>query len=357
MKKFITLTIIISIIISSFISVYANNGEELSFDRLLDKSIVEEIDSNGTYVKKISSADLKVIKDSISKERYISIHSSIQSNKQSSADIMTALGLSQIDIDNFGIYELENLIQNTESIVLSSTYLHSDVNGNIRVVTREEYLKAEKNNKIATQGNSGSNDEDSYDGYFNIMTMANYLTPSSQNNEKGWYLFSGYYKFLTNMPDYRMIDAASLYADGIMWSQNNNDYYSTMIYSYLDHNGRSRTISEEKTTKDRFLYANGLYYKWKLPLSTYDVDNNLVHLVTDINIHVRGKARVSKYTEASAFALHTRYEHTYSKLNLQPSFSWGVGGLPGVSANVDLTNGSNTYTSLCEIDYRPSINY
>lgn len=298
-----------------------------------------------------------MIKDSISKERYISTHSNTQSNKQSSTDIMTALGLSQIDIDNFGIYELENLIQNTESIVLSSTYLHSDVNGKIRVVTREEYLEAEKSNKIITLGNGGSNDENSDDGYFNIMTMANYLTPSSQNNEKGWYIFSGYYKFLSSMPTYRMIDAASLYADEVMWSQNNNDYYSTLTYSYYDFDGISDTISYKKTTEDRNLHSDGLYYTWKLPITTFDLENQIVHNVTAINIHIRGKARVSDYTSNRAFNLHTRYEHTYSTIACQPSFSWEVGSLPGVSANVDFRNGSNTYTSLCEIDYRPSINY
>ena len=322
-------------------------GDNLDNDQQI---AIEQYTKDGHYVTKVNISAYRADQEAVQP-------ANVEQGSISSADmeLMEILGYDEKAILNMGEDEVENLLNNSATVTTTCSYYHYDEDTDrTEQITKEAYLSA-KAVASARSGNNGSNSEISSDGYFKIITSAAYQYPSSVDDEKGWYVFSGTFTFWGNMPTYRMTDAASLYADEVMWSQTASDYWSRMTYYYYVDSVEDETSkTQTKTSSDRHLYSDGLYYEWKLPGDTLN-GNIYVQTVTDIEIYVRGVARVSDYTNSRAFNLFTRFEHVYSTVGLQPTFSWTVGEKPGVSADVTATKKSNTYTSLCEIDYNPSL--
>lgn len=311
-----------------------------------DNSGIIQYQKDGAYVTKINSTGLNAIRDSAL------LHCGVRSETENvNNQVMRVLGYSDADISNMGNDEVNELVEDSADITTTSTYYHYNEDNNaIELVTREDYAAAE----AALSGNDGSNTVNSGDGYFRINTTASYKYPQSTSDAVGWYTFSGTFTFIGKMPTYRLKDAASLYADDVMWSQTTSDYKSTMTYSYYDDTNENYTKTSTKAIGDYHLFDDGLYYTWKLPPDLNPADNP-AQIVTDIQIYIRGKARVRLYTLEQGFNLYTRYEHVYNVVNLEPSYTWTVGDKPGVSAVPKLAQRVNTYASYCAIEYNPGI--
>lgn len=345
-KKFLCVVLTLCMIACCSLPVLAvESGTSLS-----QQAPVEKYNKNGYYVTTVNV-------DAFRKANMNSRSANVSSTGLSVTDIelMNVLGYDERSLQNMGQAEIESLLNSSATITTTSSYYHYDEGTDLTErITKETYLQAQAT--LSSRGsNDGSNAEVSSDGYFHIITSAAYQYPSSVNDEKGWYVFSGTFSFIGKMPKYRMTDAASLFADEVMWSQSSADSLSRMTYYYyVDSIEDETSHTQTKTTTDKYLYSDGLYYTWKLPGDTVNGDI-YVQTVTDIEIYVRGVARVSDYTNYRAFNLFTKFEHSYSVLVIQPSFSWSYGAYPGVSADVNFISKSNTYASLCEIDYNPSI--
>jgi len=265
--------------------------------------------------------------------------------------ILKELGFKDSDISLMGEVEVNYIAEVAESITIADAYYKVDEEGKLKLITKEECEEKSQRN-VSARNNSGNNQDLQSDGCFHITTMASYINPDEEG-EIGWYIFSGLFRFI-GVPTYRMIDAASLYASDVMWSQNDEDVWSQMMYSYSNYvTGTTGSDTETKGGNEAQVYETGLYFTWDLPDD--DRPNTMpVKVVTDISIYVRGKARVSDYTDNYAFNLFTRYEHTFSALNIQPSFEWTYRENPGVSVSVQFEDDSNTYYSRCEVDYNPN---
>lgn len=349
MKRFKKCVLCLLIVTFLAICVAPANAASVSAEgRVVTDTQTGEYVQDGKYIKYISKEALDAFRNGVA-------GLSTNAATDSKAKFLEQLGYEKEDLEAMGDDEIDEIIENGENITLQNAYYYTDAEGKTRLITREEYQRAKNQSKIDVMGNGGSSSADSADGYFNIFLSAVYLSPSSQNNEIGWYIFSGTFKFINGTPKYRMRDAASLAVEDVMWAQDSSEFFSTMTHKYYNHAGNELTEQSKKVT-DKYMYTNGFYYLWDLPRTTNEPSQGLVHIVFDIRIYVRGKAKMRYYEDEQSFSLYARYEHTYSALSVQPSFSWTLGSIPGVSANVGVSNGSNTYTSSCAITYKPSSN-
>jgi hypothetical protein len=341
LKKCATMLLTLILILAMAVPAYAISPEEIN-------GIVHDY-RDGSYITTVNAAGLDKIREKHdSKDSTYSL-----SYDKANVEIMTVLGYDIDQINNMGEEEIEFLLGDAASVRTVSTYFHyDDHEGTVEKITLEEF-DAGKSAVSTFSGNDGSNSEVSSDGYFKIITTASYRYPNTVGDEKGWYTFSGTFVFYGRMPTYRMTDAASLYVDDVQWSQTSSDYRSTMTYTYYDDYSDEELVTSTKTTQDRHLFTTGLYYTWDLP--TEDVNGHQYRTVTSIEIYVRGVGRMRYYNLEQAFNLCARYEHTYATLALEPSFSWTLGEYPGVSLNTSVVIKSNTYHSLCQVDYDPGI--
>ena len=182
-----------------------------------------------------------------------------------------------------------------------------------------------------------------------IITTAFYVRPG-EVGEKGWYWIAGMFSWL-DTPTYTMTDAMSLFVSDSSWSQNDEDYISRMTYNRMVQH---QDIT--KITEDRVLNEEGLYYTWDLP-DEHSAAGIPLGKVEDLTFYVRGKTRVSDFTNPRSFTVYTQYEHVYSAINIQPEFSWDI-LKHGVSAviGIDFVNNKNSYSSFCGVDYDPDRN-
>ncbi len=167
-----------------------------------------------------------------------------------------------------------------------------------------------------------------------IVVTSSLLSASSQNGQKGWYLFSTTNEWL-KMPTFRMTDAFSLYCADAAWSDKPSDFFSDMYYEYHGLNSQTWETFEdysltEKGTQDLVIKPTGAYYTWNLP---DDITQQYYYLTVDkMNFMMWGKARVKYPAMETSTNLYSRYEHVHPVILIQPSFSWDTSGTFGVSA-------------------------
>jgi len=355
--RLIALTTIVVLLLTANVHAFdaktaCTNSDLLKTARLFAKNYISIQFDGFKMLHKIAKSDLSNFKNDLMNRGYLS--------SEANNIILLALGYDAEDLCSIGQGEIDIVTSEASEIVTSESYVKVSSDGTILEMPKSlclEEVSSYSSKKAATQfdqtventlavsiNNNGYNDE-SIGGWMRIITSASYISD-------GWYYISGTYRWLS-MPYYRMIDAMSLFASYCAWSQNNSDYYSVFTHKYYNYFGVSRTVIESKTTQDRVLNQEGVYYKWDLPPDTFDYANGNVYSVYYMNFYVRGKCRVSNYSNPIAFNVFTRYEHTYSFINIQPSFTWRTGSWPGVGINFNLAAGSEPYYSLCYVDYSP----
>jgi len=185
-----------------------------------------------------------------------------------------------------------------------------------------------------------------------IATIVTYLRPGN-SGDIGRYIVSATFDWLIE-PSYRMIDAMSIFVDDCSWSQNESDYYS--YFSYYEYIMDGNTTYKSFNNTNEVIKADDFFYEYDLPGVGPFVDDYSSFIYTDLYFYMRGKMRLRYYDFRSSFSVFTKYEHTYSSISVQPSFSWTVGEMPGVSADVSLVNGSTPYHSHCTVEYDPNHN-
>lgn len=297
---------------------------------------------------------------------------------QRNTEVLKALSLTDEEIENIDQSEISLILNDSCEITVTESYVKTDENGT-HIISKDQCMKevALENGEIhntdqpygqgefrtMASSNDGNNEEISDDGYMKITTIASYIRPGS-TGAKGWYWVSGTFTWL-KLPNYRMTDAFSLYAGECMWSQSTSDYYATMTYEtseyWLPDRFGEHKYTEKKVAQDKEISEHGLFYKFKLPgdNSKQATLNSPYQYITvkSLSFYIRAKVRISDFDKSKAINVFTRYEHTFSALSIQPSFSWAVGeSYPGVSANVGVVNDSDSFYSLCEIEYQPNRN-
>lgn len=374
MKKFriiITALIMNICIICNFsvVGAYSTESKDFINDKI-DSLIVENITVEGYENRHINHASIEIILEAAGKsnnplELYI--------------QTLSLLGLENNVIASFPKEDIFNMFQNSRSITISTVYIKTMADERT-VMNREACLKEaneqeEYNNNILFNNflYDISNDdkilENNYTDINESSTLANaeYMKIDTiciyQNgSEKGWYEFYGIYTWLTT-PANRLEDGFSLYASNFAWSPSTNDFYSTFSYIkrefYGDMGGNiditDEQITQTKTTQDRNIKPDGLFYTWDLPSDVIRNGWTSRHdtLYRDFLFTIKGKARVSYPNLQYVFNLYTRYEHLASYFIIKPSFGWEIGHQPGFTFTGGWSPVIEIYTSYNYNVYNP----
>ena len=357
------LVILVSVI--SSISASASSSSEFN----ASECGIAKMEKDGAYITTVSAEALNAIRiaNVSDKSQLCANQRSVSANNtEMNKEVLKVVGYDDEDFIVMGDEEVNYLANNAESMVITDTYYRMDENGNTELVSLEEY-----NNAQVSLAYSSDNDAETSveveEGWFHITTTAVYLDPSTQNGEKGWYVFSGNFEWLS-IPNYKMIDAASLgFNVQLEWSNDLTQYFSTRVDKYKYHGlvelgiGEETTYTSLDTTNtsrkeytDLHLYSDGLYCEWQLPSDIVGSDYSVLYELTGCEIYLRGKARIGLYNSEQGFTVFSRYEHTYSAVSWQPSFSWDESILGVVAESFALVNGSNTYSSHCGVVYDPT---
>ena len=268
--------------------------------------------------------------------------------------LLLKLGYANKELDAIGDKEIYNTLKNATKVTVIESYVKVSSDGKTNLIDKDTcFQKVMKLNLQSTStyatlaSNNASNIDDSTDGYMKIITQATYIS-------KGYYTLSGSFTRLT-MPSSRMKDSISIAAPNCAWTSGTGDLYSSYYYNMFKHDGTARPEDTTQTYSGVghvTVASTGIYAQYNLP-DNYDMEQFISYgRVTDMSYYIRGKARVSNYTMPTAFNVFSRYEHVWSSLGVQPSFSWTV---EGISANVDITlvNNHKLYSSYCYVNYRP----
>ena len=248
-----------------------------------------------------------------------------------------------------GSDEIEFFMTNALSISTSTTYYGTDVQGNVRRVTKEEYEDAnDKGGEDGIAPCDNSYTTYSTDGYFRILLTTAYADPETMDGEEGWYLISGTYTFINGMPLWRYTDAASLASTNLIWGHYYTQYTSRMYYTYTNASGNSTSTYELKSGNERIPAGNGFYYDWDLP---NDVLGSKT--VTAISVYLRGVAGVQNDTDPTNFDVYGKFAHIYTEIFVDPVFTWASSGLPGVEISAGLQNSTRSYWGMLTDKYTP----
>lgn len=314
-------------------------------------------------VSSISQVGLKRYRNILSKQNL--------SESKINSEILESMGFN---VTSMPQEEIDYILSNAVDITVSESFIQVNQNGDMLELSEAECMKKvseelqeRKVNKemdkdtqdnietsMGTLSNDGSNTETSADGYMRIITAAYYISPAS-SGEKGWYNVSASYEWLIT-PNYRMIDAMSLYASNCAWSQSSNDYYSYFSYKerFVTTGGTQDVNYRTVSSNDRVIKTTGVYFTYDLP---NDSGNVSWYRYSEFYFYMRGKVRISDFMNPRAFNVFSRYEHVYSSINVQPSFGWSSSDPYGVSANigVSLVNNVDSFYSMCYVSYNPNI--
>lgn len=360
-KKFVAVLVSLTLSLQIIPSALAIPSDELSKNLAGSDpvNLVVKSESNNKVFYTITEPNLKRLKATLAEDS--------TSVSESNNQLLLSLGYTEEDIASIKQEEIDLILSEAADITVTQSYVKVDADGNTKEVSPQECMRAVEEIKqneaeqletasvaARSYSNDGYNREDSNDGYMRITTMASYVHPGA-SGEKGWYNVSGTFTWLI-MPTYRMTDAMSLYADECMWSQNQKDYYSSFTHKAFNYHNNTLSYTNEKTTEDRVLNRDGVYYKWKLPISTNDIAHKNVYNVYYMSFYIRAKVQAKNSISTNNFNVFTHYEHTYSALNIQPSFGWSTGSMPGVSVTGAFAGGNTSYYSLCEVQYNPNRN-
>lgn len=265
-------------------------------------------------------------------------------------ELLLKLGYTNEDLDAIGDEEIYNIMKDATRVMVIDSYVKVDVNGNVYTMDKNTCLQGVKQmnqeNVNLKSSNDGSNYDASDDGYMRITTQATYLS-------NGYYYLSGNYQWLT-IPSSRMTDSISVAAPDCAWVTGTSALYSTYYYKIFEHNGKVGT--DETNTHygsgSVSVESTGIHAEYDLPKDYDLVDQLRYGNVTNMSYYIRGKARVTNWTSSTAYNVFTRYEHVWSSVGVQPSFSWTTEGI-SANINVSLINNHKLYPSYCFVNYTP----
>lgn len=387
LKKFVCIALVLLLMLSIFAtSFYPINAYAASTDEELMNQYISHYEKDNVYISHISQEDFVELKSNSTIKRV----SDVELFKQ----IYLALGYTIEDIENIGEAEINYLMEKTSEITVYHQYVRVTQEGELEILSEEECMaaaeaiNAEREAKIEQQAlqalanqnlihesnfqaivnftstNDGSNEVTSSDDYMKITTKSDYIAPSSANGEDGWYNLSATFKWLTT-PEQTHIDAFSLYADCVTWAQEDVNFFAQETYDYTVHNvvnGETTYYTDDEMNTISNAYkevsSTGVYYTCELPESYSSLDPYLglflSYQVSDLTYYMRAKARMDNSEVAQSFNLFSRYEHLYETVNINTSFSWNVGSMPGVSVLPSLENEHDTYSSYNFTYYDPN---
>lgn len=275
----------------------------------------------------------------------------------SEKEVLELLGYTNQEIKTLKDDKL--LFENIMETTITEKYVRVTADGKMEIMRKEDCLekarasKQKQLNDYLTDNNDGTNTETSDDGYMKIVTRSDYINPSYVDDQKGWYNFVGTFTWL-DIPEYRMIDAMSLYANNVAWSESNN--YSRMEYTFSVYNNgfwiRCEDFSEVNDVTD--VKPDGMYFKHDLPINYINIPRIETYVLSGLSHTITGRGRVTNHTLPTNLNVYTRYEHVYSAIKVQPSFGWTTEGKPGVSVNVTAVSKANTYNSYNYTSYDPN---
>ncbi len=398
-KLFIGLALVlllVSSILFSQLSTVKIANAEFSTVKTADTEAASQLQASDFVAH---SQDGKENKSFISKENLTELKSGLEKRKMSKSEIYKEvyleLGYSNEEIEKIGQQEINLLMESSSEITVNQQYLSVDKNGNQVILSKEECLKAADavnaerelqtqqlvlqthNDQFFSQENADSTivaaavaggnhgfQEDTID-YMKITTRSDYLIPSEQNNEQGWFNFSASFVWLTS-PIQAFTDGFSLYANCCAWSANYYDIYSKESYDmgHMSISGENQVFSSEhfeneKYNIDRVVNPSGVYYTYALPKNSsyYDPYIGLLisHTVNDLTYYIRAKARVNNIAEPG-FNLFSRYEHLHKSVDVSTSFGWTIGSKPGITVSASVGDKHTVYSSFNYTEYNPNSN-
>jgi len=349
-KKMLSVMLVLTLAFSC-ISASASGEDEYS----VSEYGILQTEKDGSYITTVSEASLNAIRAASKNgnNQLYSQRSVLATEIEQSKEVLRAVGYDDEDFMAMGDDEVNYLANNAESMVIIDTYYRINEDGNVAITSLDEYNNAQVS-LLTISENDATTSVEVEPGWFHITTSALYLDPDTQGGEAGWYIFTGNFEWLS-IPDYRMIDAASLgFNVQLQWSNSTADFWSTRTYvmrGTFDETGT--TYTDRKEYGDVHVVPEGMYCEWSLPDDVTTSDNYPLVRLTSFDLYLRGKARIGQYNVTQGFTVYSRYEHVYSVLSLNPGFSWD-GSVFGISANPTIHSDSNTYTSHCGVHYDPS---
>ncbi len=284
--------------------------------------------------KKTSTTDYTVtlennniITNSISAQNLDSLYSTLSANNMSEYEknvyVLKELGFSDEIIESMSQDDVNNMLENAESIQVEVKYLVTDSEGETTIISEDECMalidQYNSESSLSVLDNGGFSANLVGGGCMRITISSIYIDPSSNNNVKGWFDIHAWYEWLI-LDNQRHTDAISISADNFVWSdRKQSDYSSSYYYKVRDLNGNESTYSERADGNAGEYSSCGMGYTWKVPK---DSGSSLV--VTYIQYYLRGKGHVRDATRNDSFNVNARYEHVVENVSIdvQITYQW-----------------------------------
>ena len=337
----------------NFLSIGASYNEFLSENgiEVTKTKYVTTIKRTDVIESTMSESALKSLKRNLEKQTL--------TEHEKNVEILRTLGYHEETIAGMAPEDIDLMMEDAVSFQIQVVYMKANEDGTTSVISEEDCLSAMEAQQNASATASGDNDGwgnwTSSDGYLRMTVSSVYIDPSSMNGQKGWYYFHTWYEWLI-MPKQRKTDAMSIAVPACTWDTLNatDAYSSSKYYTAIDPNGNQVTSEiARKTLQDLTVASSGVYYTWKLDENHYH-DGVAVYKLTYTQIYIRARARITQYNISTAVGTYLRYVHTYSALDITPSFGWNlVTGEIGVSLNTQFASHSNDYYFNLIYDYTP----
>ena len=254
-------------------------------------------------------------------------------SKEEYKSILKSVGYSETIINSFSDEDIELLFENVINIETQVGYFKVNSTGEVYVISEEKCMN--EVNSISSN-NDGWEANTSDDGYMRMTISCAYLEPSSQNNEKGWYMFYTWYEWLI-IPKNRLNDALSVASSSFDWLKS-SDWLTKMYYNATDANGNSFSFDgPTKTIDDLTVEREGFYYTRELPLN----DGNFN--ITYIQIFSQAKCRIFNYNIYQPVTVHVKYVHAKKALSGNAKYEWANTGKIGVKLDNILVSKTDYY--------------
>ena len=209
---------------------------------LINIAAIDFLAENNKYISQdgyvTTHINNNIIQKSINKTNLNKMYSDLNKMKldvyEKNIAVLKAVGYSEQIIESMNPSDINEILENAESISTEIKYLKSNSDGTLSIISEDEAeeMVIREQQRIELALNSTSSDENggwsanTFEGCMRITVSSVYINPSSINNQKGWFNFHAWFEWLV-LDNQRHRDAISISAVDCAWSDNlTNDYLS-----------------------------------------------------------------------------------------------------------------------------------
>ena len=337
MKKLLTILLTLAIAISLPYATYAADSMNSNAIHTIDEfGVIEYTDDNHQIIRIYSQTP------ALSTTCY---RLNEQVNHHTTRTILAQLGMDEFFINQLTDEQLDEYA-NAKSFVGISSYIKTDVDGNISYVSKSDAIKSAYaiNNNFDQIIFDGDGHLDSASASFSDEYLHIYLLIIYKGN--GTYKFSTDAEWLT-LPYFRGNDSLGICAQNISIINSSRSGWISTTCEYDTRLGSSsETQKNTFTASDMQNVTNGV---WDGSAALFNLPNNFIdvefqQIYSEIKTHYEFNARVQYPSLESYFNASATYSHSELGLAFSPSISIDSNG-PSASIGIDAFTLKDDFTA------------